>query len=300
MIRTLALLCLVAAPALAAYKANLRVRFDLNPLAFGSSSFVELPLTVWQAVAKGWTQKTGPTVPSGYEALVLYGPADDNTVNLYYDDNDWVAGFQIGLDKEQISDAVFDFEIQGFTSWTTTLSNGTSRDYWTITTYFFTPDYLTTDATTRNSSRNTETLIQGGSMAVNGYNGDLYTISADPTVIANTSVSGFTEQACMIWMGHHYYYNMTTSTECVQGNMFPWFPLAYNGVVTGIGFNFFGKYAPRPDNFNYFENPASAAVKLIVPRGPTCLYDLADDPSILTMHIYFIETPRTALCVFEG
>ncbi|PZC70622.1 hypothetical protein B5X24_HaOG212304 [Helicoverpa armigera] len=300
MIRTIALLCLVAAPAFGAFTANMRVRFDLNPFGFGSSSFVEMPLTIWEAVAKNWVQKTGPTLPSGYENLVLYGPADDNTLNLYYDDNYQIAAFQIGLDKEQISDSVYDFENQGFTSWTTTLSNGTSRDYWTIRAYFSTADYLATDATARNSSRNTETLIQGGSMVVTGFNGELYTISSDPTVLADTSVSGFTEQACMVYMGHHFYYNMTTSLECAEGRLFPWFPLSYNGVVMGIGFNFIGKYDVRPDNFNYFESPGVAAVKIIVPKGPQCFYELAENPGVVTMHVYFIETPRQALCVFEG
>ncbi|KAJ8713861.1 hypothetical protein PYW08_007481 [Mythimna loreyi] len=300
MIRTLVILCL-AASAFSLFdsdwKKGLKVRYDLNLLekALGKS-FIDLPQSKDDAVAKKWKEETSkPDLHEGFESLEVWGH-EKYRLCLLFDDTGYIAGILIAFNTEEISDTLYDFTTQGFKSWTRTDKDGDSVEYWFTALYFSSPEYLQISAEDRIDSRNSKRLLQDDYIYVSGINGKLHPISTDVKQIADTATSNFTLQACMPWMGTHYYYQMTEELEC-NDQLFPWFPLVDDKQLLGIGFVTYMKMNLQKDIISTCEKPPKAAVKFIVPRGPKCLYDLADNPGLVTQHTYFVDSPTSILCL---
>lgn len=68
----------------------------------------------------------------------------------------------------------------------------------------------------------------------------------------------------MFWLltGGHYYYNMTTQSECTSEAMYPWFPLTDSGELIGTGFVTVGKMRVDEER-DWFERPVKIAVMVI-------------------------------------
>ncbi|CAG9786898.1 unnamed protein product [Diatraea saccharalis] len=284
---------------LGAWKGGLKVRFGPNPLGIGSNYFISVPRTVAEAKNSRWVLTPRPEGPM--PELVLYCPSTrDRTLCALYDDTAYVAGLQIALDQSKFKDGIFDWAVQGFTTWTPPVSAlDTPRTYQTIQQYFISEAHLEVSAHDRIVARNKDTTLQFEDVWVTGFNKERMAISRDANVIANTAVSGFTKQACIPLMGRHYYYNMTATTECTASSLLPWFPLVHSGELIGMGAVIFGKLDEKDLVKDYFERPPVTAVKVIVPDGPQCLYDLAGSPALLTMHSYYINTPWLVDCLFQ-
>ncbi|KAJ8723474.1 hypothetical protein PYW08_003386 [Mythimna loreyi] len=201
----------------------------------------------------------------------------------------------IALDEELVSNAEYGWAVQGYTNWTTTL-NDTTKKYFTVQQYYVSNETLAKDAADRKATRNSSLLLQERSLWVTGINGELFEISTTASDITDGN-SLFTKQQCIPRMGYHYYYNMTTSSECIDELMFPWFPLIDHDQLIGIGFNFFGQYTPNADSTNWFEYSGETAVRYTVPNGPECLYEIAHRVGQVTMHTYFIESPYSVVCM---
>uniref|UniRef100_A0A2A4J3W2 Peptidase S1 domain-containing protein n=1 Tax=Heliothis virescens TaxID=7102 RepID=A0A2A4J3W2_HELVI len=289
MIKTVALLCLVAT-------ASAFVRFDLTLFGIGTSAFIELPQSGVKAVAAGWVQKERPSAPEGYAGLVMWCPKDDYTVCVLIDDTDYIAGLQVALNIEQFSHNVYDWTAQGFTYWTTEM-DGTVKNYWTTQQYYVSTEYLQRDPAARVAARDPNLLLQDDAIYVSGFNGVPYKISTNVSDIIEDG-SDFKKQACIPWMGQHYYYKMDESLGCDAGSMFPWFPLIDSNQLIGVGLLTFGKHSVPEGNRDWFETPARSAVETIVPRGPQCLYDQVDTAGVVTMHTYFIKRPYGVTCIF--
>ncbi|XP_037294170.1 uncharacterized protein LOC115452772 [Manduca sexta] len=273
-------------------KPGLRVRFDLG-LAIGTKFFIDIPQTATEAKAQNWQAVDRPQGLKILPQLVLYCYSD-HVLCAFYDDTEYVAGLQIGLSDEEFTDAVFDMNVQGYTSWTTTV-NGVKKHFWTIQQYFVSEESFQKSKEERLAARNTDKTLQENAVWVTGFNGELLKVSSSAQEINDNSP--FTRQSCIPWMGRHYYYNMTESTECTADGMFPWFPLVDSGELIATGFLTFGKITIKQGQRNWFENPPLAIVKLIVPHGPQCMYDLVTKTGAVTMHIYYIDKPWLIGCL---
>ncbi|XP_075983108.1 uncharacterized protein LOC142981233 isoform X2 [Anticarsia gemmatalis] len=294
MIRLIVLFTLsVTTPVFGLWDKSLKVRFDVNPFGIGTTSFMEMPQSTSAAEGRGWEVVMKPTLPSGYDVLVLMCPENDYTLCMLYDDTGYIAGLQIAFDSSKYS-SYYDIDSQGFTEWVIDV-NGKNKKFYTTQQYYISPETLNTETASRIASRDSKRLLQDGNIFVTGFNGDLYNISTRVKDFTKNSI--YTKQACIPWMGIHYYYNMSSSLPCQADTMFPWFPLVYSNQLIGVGFVVFGKYTVDSGSRNYFENPGRLAAQLIVPRGPDCLYKLADSPGLVTMHTYFIKNPQLITCL---
>ncbi|KAJ8724089.1 hypothetical protein PYW07_008069 [Mythimna separata] len=297
MFRALALLCVaVAAVHGGPWEGGLNVRFELTVFGIGTTAFINLPLSVAATGGKGWKQRTRDNLPEGYSKLSIFCHPTDYTVCVFFDDTGYIAGLQVAINEADISDSLYDWSVQGFSRWTVD-ADGKILNLWTTQQYFITPETLATDPAIRVSQRNPNLMLQDHSIVVSGFNGELYRISTNVSDITGPN-SDFTEQACIPWMGEHYYYKMKSSLECKADTLFPWFPLVYSHQLIGLGMVTFGKHTVRPGTIEWFEKPGRTAVQVIVPRGPQCLYDLADSPGLITMHTYYIKHPYEVTCVF--
>ncbi|CAB3248727.1 unnamed protein product [Arctia plantaginis] len=294
MMRAFALLCLFVAPAFSAYSPGLKARFDI--WGFGSTSFMDLPRNSARAIQQRWIKVERPSSPPGLESLSLWCPRTDFAVCVLLDDTNYIAGLQIALDEENFSNAYHDWSSQGFTYWSI-VENGVSKNFWTAQQYYISASTLATPAATRVANRKHDTILQDGNIWLSGFGGKLYNVS---TTVKDFIDIDYTTQACIVWMGEHYYYNMSKTTPCGEKSILPWFPLVHSNQLVGVGFMVFGKINVPSGKTDWFENPGSLAVKLIVPDGPDCLYDLAEKQGVVTMHTYFISNPFSLLCINSG
>ncbi|XP_075983057.1 uncharacterized protein LOC142981211 [Anticarsia gemmatalis] len=295
MIRTLALLCLVAAPAFGLWEKGFKVRFDLNPFAIGSTSFMDMPTTQSAATTLGWVEMNKPTLPSGYDVLVLMCPENDYTLCMLYDDTGYIAGLQIAFDTTKFTGAIFDWTVVGFKTWSVTV-DGVTTEYQATHQLYISAATLALDSSVRLAARDDTVILQDGQLYLNGLNGALLNVS---TNIADLKTStDYTKQACIIGMGNHYYYKMTTDLACSAETISTWFPLEYNDQLVGVGFMIPGKYTVDDGKLYPFEDPDRAAIKMIVPTGPDCLWDYGTTPGVTTMHTYFIKDGHLMTCLW--
>ncbi|CAK1552358.1 unnamed protein product [Leptosia nina] len=268
----------------AARRRGLRVKFNVG-LRPGTDFFFDVPRTVLNAIFNSWSVTQGvANLPNSNLTMYCH---PDRVLCGFFDSTDRIAGLQIALDQSLFSNAVYDWKTQGYTEWRPPVSFGqTRRTYWTTQIFFVSPG--SPSLTEYDPMNDFESVIREEKILVTGFNGQLVTISENEEDIKN---SIFTVQACIPWMGRHYYYNMTSSTPCTSEGIFPWFPLVDSGKLEGVGFLVAGKLEIPSGRRDWFEHPDEAAVKAIVPNGPQCLYDLAKNNGVVTMHIYFTDQP---------
>ncbi|XP_028176483.1 uncharacterized protein LOC114364502 [Ostrinia furnacalis] len=291
--------CIAAASALGSWKSGLSVRFGVGLFGWGSSYFIHVPQTVADAKNSRWLETPRPDGP--LSSLIMMCPSQNDVVLCaLYDDNGDVAGLQIALPTDSYTGAVLDWATQGYTYWTAPAnSNGQVRNYWTLQQYFVSEATLKKSKEERRASRVAGRVLQENAVWVTGFNGDLMRISGNANEVTDTATTHFTKQACIILMGRHYYYNMTTATQCRSDTLLPWFPLLDVGTdqLIGMGFTSFGQLPANALVKDYFERPNVSNVKLIVPDGPECLFELADSPGLTTMHIYYVDSPWLINCI---
>ncbi|XP_063831130.1 uncharacterized protein LOC135080425 [Ostrinia nubilalis] len=292
--------CIAAASAATPWNSGLSVRFGVGLTGWGSSFFISVPQTLSDAKNSRWVETARPDGP--LSSLVMLCPSQDDVVLCaLYDDNDDVAGLQVALPTDSYTDAALDWETQGYTSWTAPEnSSGDVRTYWTLQQYFVSEATLRKSKEERRASRSlSRGVLQEDAVWVTGFNGDLVKISGNATEVTDTATSLFTEQACVILMGRHYYYNMSPTTECSSSTLLPWFPLldVRTEQLIGTGFMSFGKLPASALVKDYFERPTESDVKMIVPNGPDCIYELAASPGLVTMHIYYVDSPWLINCI---
>ncbi|XP_045776564.1 uncharacterized protein LOC123874993 [Maniola jurtina] len=277
------------------WKPGLKVKFDAALLPWsGKDCFYDVPRTTSDAIEQGWVLIERPEGPR--PTLVLFCPADPHLCAFYDDETSHVAGLQICIPEKEFTDATFDWVIQGFTKWTTTVQ-GEPTEYQCIGQYFVSDEYMQKTPEQRLASRTQDKILQEDKIWLTGFNGNLDEWSDKTTDLEN---SIWTKQACIPWMGQHYYYNMSSTTLCEADQLYPWFPLVDSGNIVATGFIVFGKFPIKENVRDWFERPPKLAVMGIVPRGPTCLYDLAGSVGLLTMHVYYVDKPWTILCPLFG
>ncbi|XP_063539355.1 uncharacterized protein LOC134748484 [Cydia strobilella] len=308
------------------WKGGLRIRFDIG-VNFGGTFFFDIPRTLTNAVSEGWVSQTqADGLPVTSVSMYCYS---DNIVCCFYDSNGDVAGVQVALPKDKFTPYYKDMDAVGFTDWTVD-----DVEYYTLQQYFTTEvlfvfhftfeslvhktisnytrdsfverplhtiehcalyfsEILSSRAITR---ANENKIIENGGVWLVGTNKEVVQVSNTTNELVSEGV--FTKQACIPWMGRHYYYKMDPSLSCDEP-IFPWFPIVESGELVATGLMVFGVLNLDSDARNWFEHPSESAVKAIVTSGPDCLYALAGSPGVVTMHIYYIDQPWLISCIFQ-
>ncbi|CAG4931194.1 unnamed protein product [Parnassius apollo] len=272
-------------------KSGLRVKFSVG-IRPGIDFFFPLPRTVYDAKCEGWTLTERP---SGHmPSLVMYCPGE-RIVCTMFDQDENIAGLQIAVPKDEITDSTLDWPTQGWTKWTTTTTSGETTTFWTIQQYFVSKDTLKTIKEERFTVlERARDVLRENAVWVTAFNGELVKISKNA---ADIKTSIFTRQACIPGMGRHYFYNMTSETPCTSSTLFPWFAIVHSGELVATGLIAQGKLPVKSDQRDWFERPHKLVVKTIVPDGPQCLYDLVEKHGAVTMHIYYVERPWFIGCL---
>ncbi|CAH0728204.1 unnamed protein product, partial [Brenthis ino] len=283
----------LALACVSAHDAGLRVKFNVG-LRPGTDFFFDVPRNVIAALLQRWT--VTDRVPGSRSILVLFCPAD-RVLCAYFDENGHVAGLQIALRQDEFTEGVYDWSVQGFSEWEPTPREGEPvLKYWVKSQFFVSEEYLQISAEERRQSYDDKKLLQEDAVWLSGFGENLDKVSNKESDIAEST---YTKQACIPWMGRHYYYNMTENLPCQADSLYPWFPLVHNKELIGTGFVIFGKLPIKEGERDWFERPPKLAVQLIVPRGPECLYELASSPGLVTMHVYYINRPWSLGCLFQ-
>ncbi|KAJ2942050.1 hypothetical protein O0L34_g10967 [Tuta absoluta] len=261
----------------------LRVRFGQTNI--GEEHFVPLPIYASDARDQGWTQEERPD--DVMPILTLYCH-DSKIICVLYDDTEYVAGLQVAFPENDFEGAVFDWEIQGYTKWNP--SDG--RSYWAIQQYYVYEGFLETSPEVRETDRDPYQLLQAwGSVWARGTFGER--IEIFHWGYESEENSAFTQQACIPMMGNHFW-RLTPETQC-NDELFPWFGLYdSDNEIVGTGLHVFGRL-PVVDG-DWFERRSKEEVQAIVTNGPDCLPDLAENPGLVTVHIYYIDTPWDIAC----
>ncbi|XP_050551475.1 uncharacterized protein LOC118275358 isoform X2 [Spodoptera frugiperda] len=271
----------------AARQDGFRYRFEFSLIGFETTNFIPGPRTNSSAQSKGWINVERPYSAAGYEPLQLWCPSNDYVVCVLTDETGNTAGMQISVPKAKFTPAL-DMDELGFQTWEANV-NGKTIEYYTKTQYF-----VSADSATRIAFANPEkSILRDADVSVEGFNGELLKISTSQSNLDSI----FTKQACIPWMGLHYYYDMSPSLECSASTILTWFPLYENDALVGMGFMLPGTLTLAKGDTDYFEHPTQSDVEMIVNSGPQCLYDMVGNSSVITMHTYFIETPRQLLCL---
>ncbi|XP_037303192.1 uncharacterized protein LOC115452771 [Manduca sexta] len=182
--------------------------------------------------------------------------------------------------------------IQGFTTWKVEV-DGVQREFWTTQQYYMSKELLELSSEERVASYDSSKLVQGDAFWVSGLYGKLRNISMTDTGMLK---EGFVLNNCIDRMGHHYYYNMTKQLPCTSEMIFPWSPLVMNNTVIGVALNLLVRREEDSSGINYFEKNIEAGIRLTVTTGPECLFAAADDPGIVTLHVYFIPDAYLITC----
>ncbi|XP_028043637.1 uncharacterized protein LOC114253077 [Bombyx mandarina] len=288
--KALAAVLLLVVAVNGAWKGGLRTTWGVG-LGLGTDFFYEIPRSLEEVKSQGWvlTDKAdGLPLPS----LALYC-SEDRILCGFFDETEYVVGLQVSLPVDEVTDIIFDMPTQGFIIWETEV-DGKLKKFYSIQQYFINEDTLKQSVEDRLSKWDSSKTLQEKSIWVTGFNGTLLEISTVADDIANGD--DFTKQACVPWMGRHYYYKMSAETECKADTLLPWFPIVESGELIATGLISFLKLSKT---YKWFEKPSKAAVQFIVPDGPKCLYDLAEDSALTTMHIYYVNQPWLVSCLWQ-
>ncbi|KAH9630763.1 hypothetical protein HF086_000991 [Spodoptera exigua] len=175
----------------------------------------------------------------------------------------------------------------GFKNWSADV-NGVTIEYYTKAQYF-----VPADAAARSAYPNpSNALIRNDYVTVEGFKDQMLKVAKYESDLDSV----FTKQACILWMGRHYYYNMTEELECSSTTMFTWFPLYIQGELNGMGFMVPGTVTLPEGVKDNYEHPTKDDVKKIVLTGPECMYEDVEKNGVTTMHIYFTKHPRRIIC----
>lgn len=85
---------------------------------------------------------------------------------------------------------------------------------------------------------------------------------------------------------------MTPNLKCEDFQ--PFFILAKDGDMIGMGWQFFGR--TQYVDYNWYDDIDGRAVKATVPLGPDCLPNGADKYGVISIHMFFVETPWNIKC----
>jgi len=248
------------------------------------NSFFDLPLTVDKAVAEGWVQPEETKSDNFTQTLCM---KDDPRICIIYDQQDSIAGYQIGITKQvdSIKDTMnvhpLDKQFEEVTLF--------GQKLYVTKMFFISQEDI--QAGGRSDANTT-----GNGLWLN-IEGELVEIPRQEAQLLGT-VPGYVKQNCFFRMGQHYFYNASKTME-PEGYQ-PFFLLYSNeGELQGLGMVMFGSNVEGlslPGKRDWFEPLTSPAVRMISPDTPDWVLKTIDEVGVYSHHIYMISEPWNEVC----
>ncbi|XP_046740958.1 uncharacterized protein LOC124408231 [Diprion similis] len=274
---TIVELLLIAATATAIEWTDLRVTWkspSLDPCHL--SSYYQMPRTKADAISDGWVEVSGVTSLN----LAVYCREGDGRVCLEYDTYGNIAAVQAAILYSDIADLQCKHNLSIYNHYQ--IKTIFNQKYLAGTVYFISP----------------EIIAAGGRCKTNGLTGSdgIWIETKDGYMKIHREISrldsAWTKENCVPTMGTHYFYGMDKSSECSA--LQPWFLLAQDGQLSGVGLQGFGQTTYRTRN--YYETIPLAFVKSVIPTAPECFMNWAAEYGVISMHIYFSSQPWEIQC----
>ncbi|KAJ1523917.1 hypothetical protein ONE63_010467 [Megalurothrips usitatus] len=263
------------------------VTFNLIPDPFHMFSFFSMPRDTDAAFEGGWKLEY-----TWYnDDLAVHCRKNDYRVCVMFDRRGKVAGIRLSISAEEMDSFRLPVDIDKIPEW----QRWTFFDYgdvYSATVFFQSEEQISQGG---RSIHNSTTLVipDGLWILQTDKNGDDIGRVHVPLHESGAVAAGFTEQACFMGMGKHYFQDLTPDTDCA--NHRPYFTLysPKTKELTGFGFTMFGKPSTKR---GWFEHPTAAVAKMIAPNSPQCLADYINAYGFFTMHVYFVERPWNIRC----
>ncbi|XP_078669994.1 uncharacterized protein LOC144910589 [Branchiostoma floridae x Branchiostoma belcheri] len=254
---------------------DLKVTWGANP--FSHQYFQSVPRKESDAKAADWTAfHSGTECNGAFYNGYRFIKDNDPAVMLLFDKNGYIAGIQMGAQKDKVPAGTPSQYIQSL--W------NDDDDMYVITAYFVDPATICTTGRTEEDfdqhGTGTDLYIQNGTTPAS-----LIRIPKSESGLAGTA---WTKGGCFYTMGRHYWYNVSRDMDCDR--FFPVFLMYNSGDLNGFGWDMNANLdSPR------YEHPPAAALGLFFDEEPACLPDLANR-GLTTQHIYLDNTPQLNFC----
>lgn len=225
----------------------------------------ELPLTVNDAVDKGWSLQD-KCRDSAYFHGNRYVRDENTTLMLLFDENDNIAGMQTEITKSSVKPKALPWREE--------------NDTYVITAYFKDPSLICSKKHSHARYIGDRLLIQNSSKS-----GGLVQV---PLLEDGLLETVWTEGECFWSMGKLYWYDLLNVSDC--NSLFPVFLMYTNGVLNG-----FGWVLPHNLDNSRFVHPTNISYPYLFKNGtvPPCFWT-ADRLSL--MHVYLDSSPFLNIC----
>ncbi|XP_048505010.1 uncharacterized protein LOC125499738 [Athalia rosae] len=266
----------LATPSLAADWTDLTVKWSALDL-FRLDSWYGIPTTKSAARKEDWVE-----LPEGsvYDGTTTYCLKDDHHFCTLLDNHGNIAGFQFALTKTEVEKEQAFYDMSAIAMYEEKTLFG--KPCWTVTILTVSPDTVKAGGRSKTSN-------------VLGTDG-IWIVTKDGYMPIARNVEdldpAWTKEACIPQMGTHYYYDMSPTTACK--NFQPIFLLYDGGVLSGVGYQAFGK--TKRVHRQWYEQVPAIAIRPTIPTTPQCLVDWAGEYEVISMHAYFNHKPWTVRC----
>lgn len=227
----------------------------------------EIPLTVSDAVAKGWSLRDKCQARAYFQGR-RYIRNGDLTLMLLFDANDKIAGIQTGIPTSTVCKRMG-------SPWKR------ENDSYVVTAYFKDPSLICSHRYDSEAKYFGDRLLIQKSSKANGF--------VQVPLLERGLLGGmWTKGECFWSMGKMYWYDLLNVFDC--NSLFPVFVMYTNGVLNG-----FGWILPFKLDNPRFVHPTNVSFPYLFKRDtiPACFWT-ADHLSM--MHVYLDSNPFFNIC----
>jgi hypothetical protein len=247
---------------------SLKVTWGINPF----SSFNDMPRTVRDAIAKGWTKRSGCGGDSSSSAIgERYVLGEDESILLIFNLAGEIAGIATHVPTSTVSGFNFPqgnqlkyFDLDG--------------DNYVIQAFFTEPSLICEPGSSSTFNR----------LIIKSQQSEFEASKNESTTV----VAGWTRGECFWSMGQHYWrsYESQLTVDSVFGDFFPGFLLYNKGELNGFGWNLVGteKWMGTSDRY---ETPNPALAGSFFSEVPAFFTEPTFPPR-RSIHIFFTSNPQ--------
>ncbi|KAI5631144.1 hypothetical protein NE865_16148 [Phthorimaea operculella] len=267
---------------------GLRVKFGALGLLADWQYFYDIPRTIKEAEDAGWTEFPKPE--GQYLPELKMYCLSNLLVCPFYHEEGFVAGIHLSVPVDEFK-SISNWTEAKLTKWQAPEAfDEPAKEYWSLPQFFVTKESLEAGAYPKAENGST---LQDKGVWVYDNNKELLNIPLTEAEINTTTA--YTKCNCIEKMGSHYYYTMTPDLKCED--FMPWFAVVTDGKLVGSGFQFYGKLTDH-HNRVWWEDPKPyrQIVHDAISTGPQCLYDIADEYGLISLHVYYVDKPWSIKC----